>query len=116
MEKRKYTFKEWIEKGKEIFGTEDRKKWKFRCPSCGFVQSLEDFIKAGTKEEDALGMIGFSCVGRVMQEKGEFLKDKKQPCNYAGGGLIGLNPVTIITPDGTEHNYFEFEEVKANSP
>ena len=110
----KITFKEWIEKGKEIFGTDDRRLWKFKCPSCGFVQSFQDFLDAGATEDDSLGMIGFSCVGRVMEKKGQFLKDKKQPCNYAGGGLIGLNPVTIIAPNGTEHNYFEFAEVSAD--
>lgn len=108
--KTELTFEEWNNKGNEIFGTKNRNLWKFKCPACGFVQSFEDFIKAGATEDESLGMIGFSCIGRVMEEKGQFLGDKKQPCNYAGGGLIGLNPITIITPDGKKHNYFDFAE------
>lgn len=111
--KTELTFEEWKNKGKDMFGTADRKKWKFKCPSCGFIQTFEDFIKAGATEDEAYGMIGFSCVGRVMKEKGQFLKDNKQPCNYAGGGLIGLNPLTITTPDGEKHKFFNFAELNS---
>jgi hypothetical protein len=110
-QKTKLTFEEWKNRGKEIFGTEDRRLWKFKCPACGFIQSFEDFIKAGATEEETFDMIGFSCVGRVMKEKGQFLQDKKQPCNYAGGGLFRLNPLTIITSDGLEHSFFDFAEL-----
>jgi hypothetical protein len=110
--KTEFTFEEWKNKGKELFGI-DRKKWKFKCPACGFIQTFEDFIKAGATEDEAYGMIGFSCVGRVMKEKGQFLKDSKQPCNYAGGGLITLNPLTITTPDGEKHNFFDFAQLNS---
>ena len=109
-EKKKITYEEWLEEGKKKFGTEDKRKWKFICPSCGHVQCFEDFISAGATEEEASGMIAFSCVGRVMEEKGEFLKDKKKPCNYAGGGLFRMNPTQITAPDGSVNNYFAFAE------
>jgi hypothetical protein len=30
------------------------------------------------------------------------------PCNYAGGGLFRLNPVTVVDPDGIENHAFDF--------
>jgi hypothetical protein len=35
---------------------------------------------------------------------------KGGPCGYAGGGLIKLNPVVIVFPDGRKINVFEFAE------
>jgi len=49
-----------------------------------------------------------------MKIKGEFLKNNKQPCNYTGGGLIGINPITIIYPDGEKHNFFDFADSLIN--
>ena len=33
-----------------------------------------------------------------------------QPCNYSGGDLFRLNPVTVVFPDGEKHQVFEFAE------
>jgi hypothetical protein len=105
---KKLTYEEWEKIGTQLYGN-DKKEWKFKCPSCGFVQTFNDFIKAGATKEQAQGMIGFSCIGRVMEEKGEFLgkKQKSKACNYAGGGLFRINPVTIVC-DGKEQGYFDF--------
>jgi hypothetical protein len=110
---KKLSYEEWENTGTQLYGS-DKKEWKFKCPSCGFVQTFNDFLKFTTKEE-AQGMIGFSCIGRVMEEKGEFLGKKKKgsPCNYAGGGLFRINPVIIVS-EGKEQGYFDFaDELKS---
>lgn len=35
---------DWLAEGEKLFGTDPR-KWKFKCPNCGHVQSMEDFIE-----------------------------------------------------------------------
>ena len=109
-EEKKLIYEEWEKIGKRLYG-DDKKEWRFKCPSCGFVQTFNDFLKAGATKEDAQGMIGFSCIGRVMDKKEEFLGKKKdgKPCNYAGGGLFRINPITIIS-EGKEQGYFDFAE------
>lgn len=88
----------------------DMMKWKFVCPVCGTVASVEDYKKAGVPE----GAVGFSCIGRYLPDSQEAFGKKPVvkgvPCNYAGGGLFGLNPFEV---DGV--NYFDFapQEVKS---
>jgi hypothetical protein len=98
------THAEWIEKGTELFGN-DQMQWQFVCPSCGHVASIQDWKNAGARITQA----AFSCVGRFMSSP-KSLGQKPGPCDYAGGGLIGLNPVTVIFSDGDKVNVFDFWE------
>jgi hypothetical protein len=109
----KVTLEEWRTRASELFG-EDPMKWKFVCPVCKHVASVEDWKNAGAPQDSA----GFSCIGRwagVNKEKakGNFGPNGvagKGPCNYAGGGLFKLNPVTVFDPDGHEMQCFAFAE------
>jgi hypothetical protein len=99
-----YTHAEWLAEAKRRFGKSPA-GWKFVCPSCGYVASGQEYKDAGAPIES----IGFSCVGRwKLPAKQAFDPKGKGPCNYAGGGLIRLNPVKVVTPDGSEHEVFEF--------
>jgi len=105
----KVTHEEWEKQAKEIFG-DDYMGWAFKCPVCGHVATVKDYKEAGATE----GAVGFSCVGRWL-DKSEDAFDvpvgetaQRGPCNYAGGGLIRLNPVTVIFPDGKEMQVMEF--------
>lgn len=93
---------EWTAIGIKRFGA-DQMKWKFKCPACGHVASVQDYKNAGAPATT----VAFSCIGRYLQDKPReaFAKKGEGPCNYAGGGLFGLNPIEV---DG-EH-YFEFAE------
>lgn len=104
----KYTLAEWRAKAAELFG-EDWMKWKFVCPVCGHIASVQDWKDAGAPVQSA----AFSCVGRWAGASAAVAKAKesavgpngirgKGPCNYAGGGLFKLNPVTVVDPDGVE--------------
>lgn len=95
------TKNEWLLQGQTLFG-KNIMQWKFKCPCCGHIASVEDYQKAGAPER----AVGFSCIGRWLEVRKEAFdhKDKRKiPCNYAGGGLIQINPVEI---DG--QRFFEF--------
>lgn len=100
------TYEEWNMEGERLFGP-NRMKWRFVCPSCGHVASIQDWKDAGATEKQA----AFSCIGRNLRSKKEMFDKTGGPCNYAGGGLIGINPVTVIDGDRT-HRLFAFAEGK----
>jgi len=114
----KYTLAEWRAKGAALFG-DNFMKWKFVCPVCGHVASVQDWKDAGAPVTSA----AFSCVGRWAGPHPEVHKGTfgpngipgKGPCNYAGGGLFGLNPVLVIDPDGVELRAFAFAEAASNA-
>ena len=75
------------------------------------MASIADWKAAGATQ----GEIAFSCVGRHLPNAGEF-GQRPGPCNYAGGGLFAINPVTVAYPADAhgaagEHRVFEFAEV-----
>jgi hypothetical protein len=95
---------QWKKEGNELFGP-DIKNWKFKCPNCGHVQTLQNFIDAGIKEPE--NKFYFSCIGRWTDGKGE-IGNKKSPCNYTLGGLFVFCKTKIIAEDGKEVPIFEF--------
>ena len=99
-----YTESEWYAEGRRRFG-DDMKQWRFVCPCCGHIAKAGDWIDAGAER-----MAAFSCIGRVAGAKREAFGTGEGPCNYAGGGLFGLNPVKVTHPDGSSNSYFAFAE------
>jgi len=83
----------------------------FRCPVCHFRQSYDDYVKSGAKP----GQIGFICIGRLYPTckiafGGSKNKKKDGPCNYTGGGLFRLNPITVTFGDGQSTQLFDFAD------
>ena len=108
---RKLTYTEWRSEGERRFGA-DHMGWRFRCPSCQAVVTPADYKAAGAPDS----AVAFSCVGRWMPEaQARIGESGKGFCNYAGGGLFKLNPVTVTDPEGREHQVFEFAESKQES-
>ena len=109
----KYTLAAWRAKAADLFG-EDLMKWKFICPVCRHVASVQDWKDAGAPVQSA----AFSCVGRWSGANPKTAKgdigpngiEGKGPCNYAGGGLFQLNPVVVVDSDGVELKAFAFAE------
>ena len=97
---RKTTEAEYKNDAIRLFGV-DTQAWRFVCPACGHVASVADYLEAGAPEN----AIGFSCVGRWLHESTGAFEQKRGPCNYAGGGLIKINPVEI---EGRGH-FFELD-------
>lgn len=103
------THEEWRAEAVRLFGA-DPKKWRFVCPACGHVASVQDRL-----DVDARTAVAFSCVGRwTGAARPAFGAGAGAgPCNYAGGGLFGLNPVTVTYPDGASQDVFAFAEPEA---
>ena len=91
---------EWHAEGVRLFG-DDEMQWRFECPACGHVATVQDYKDAGASVE----AVAFSCVGRWMENPRDAFGEGEGPCNYAGGGLIGLNPVII---EGRAGRVFDF--------
>lgn len=93
---------DWRAEGAALFGPED--SWAFVCPACKHVATVRQWLDAGATP----GEIGFSCIGRRTGGRSAFYDRGAGPCDYAGGGLIGLNPVRVITTDGTVQQMMEW--------
>lgn len=91
---RTVSLQEYFDECIDRFGP-NRDNWKFVCPSCGHVASVADYKAAGAQDA-----IGFSCIGRWTGATQQAFQEGPGPCNYAGGGLICLNPVRVVSPDG----------------
>ncbi len=98
-EVRRITKQEWLDEGERLFGA-DMWCWQFVCPSCGHVQSPEDFRQykdQGATPDDAR----FNCIGRF---NGHIHVDAfggpgSGPCNYTSGGLLNISPVRVTDRD-----------------
>lgn len=104
---RAITYQEWEIEGEVLYG-KDRDDWRFECPSCGVVTAIRRWRELGAPA----GAFGFSCEGRWAGEHtvvGKLLGDIR-PCNYAGGGLLCINPITILMSDGSSRVMFPFAE------
>lgn len=95
------THAEWLFEGTKRFGP-NQDAWRFVCPSCGFVASVQDWKDAGAE-----GAIAFACIGRWRPVHMEIF-GKPGPCNYTGGGLFALNPVHVIFENGETTHVFDF--------
>lgn len=102
---KRYAVAEWLAEGRRRFG-DDQSAWRFVCPSCGHVASVADYKVAGAPE----GAVAFSCVGRFLPKREDAFQPGKGPCNYAGGGLFRVNPVTVVRDDGAESYVFDFAD------
>jgi len=103
---------QWRAEASRLFGP-DPLKWRFVCPSCGHVAAVEDWRNAGAKDTQAT----FSCVGRYIgADDSHTFKRNGGPCTYAGGGLIGLNPVAVRGETGAITRVFAFADETSAAP
>jgi hypothetical protein len=94
---------DWRAEAVRLFGV-DAMAWRFVCPGCGHVASAADWKAAGAPSR----AIAYSCVGRWLPDARDWLHGKGPgPCNYAGGGLFGINPVAVDR-DGITSHVFAF--------
>lgn len=103
-EKLQMSSEQWYAEGTRLFG-ENKMQWKFKCPACSHVASVQDYKDAGAPQT----AVGFSCIGRWLEDCSEAF-DPGSPCNYAGGGLIQINPVVVDMGEDDWMCVFEFAE------
>ena len=104
--KKEQTLKEWQEEAKRLFG-DNAKQWKFKCPACGHVASVQDFLNVGADANSAYQ----ECIGRHTG-KGSPKKGDTSGCNWAAYGLFKTmgKGRTVIADDGTKVEVFDFAE------
>ena len=107
--------KEWLAEGRELFGR-DILKWKFRCPMCGHVASVQDFKDAGAEDPNDSFQ---ECIGRYRGAGAPSAPDgNPDGCNWAAYGLFGIpndKGRLVMAEDGKVLEVFDFarEEVPA---
>ena len=107
--------KEWLAEGRELFGR-DIMKWKFRCPMCGHVASVQDFKDAGAEDPNDSFQ---ECIGRYRGAGAPGAPDgNPDGCNWAAYGLFGIpnnKGRLVMAEDGKVLEVFDFahEEVQA---
>lgn len=83
----KLDYEVWIEKAKEFFG-KDSFDWKFKCPSCNHVQSINLMLQhnPSLKAEEIQNSVFFNCEGRYTERYG---------CDWSLGGLFQIHKVEV---------------------
>lgn len=99
---------EWMALGKKLYG-EDMLKWKFKCPSCGHIQTPEDFRPFKDKGASP-NTAYFDCIGRWLPEATGTMFNKKSPCDYTLGGLFKLSTRVVVDEKGARHATFMFAD------
>ena len=102
----KQPLQEWLEEGKQKYG-EDVKKWKFKCPACGHISSVQDFVDVGGDANNAYQ----NCIGRFNGKGKGGGKDEGFGCDWAAYGLFGtLGKGRFVANEGKEIDVFDFAD------
>lgn len=105
VETRRVNLADFIAEAEQLFG-KDRAGWRFVCPGCGHIASVQNYKDAGAPE----GAVGFSCVGRWLGNGRDWVgQEGPGPCDYTTGGLINISPIILIDNEGKEHSYFDLD-------
>lgn len=89
---------EFLAEAKKRFG-ESTRCWKFVCPMCGTVQSVQQLLDA------VHGYIGYSCIGRFtgMGDEGIAAHNRGEPwdggCNWTLGGFLRCHTLEVTLSD-----------------
>lgn len=98
-----YLYEDWVTELKKRFG-DDPKKWQFVCPSCGNIQTIQDFIDYNIENPE--GKVYYNCIGRYVQGKG---------CDWTLGGLLKIHS-TVVIQNGRPVPVFDMASVKEAEP
>jgi len=106
---------EFLAEARKRFGPKVR-DWKFVCPACGTVQSVQQLLDAGLSKEDVQSVIGYSCIGRFTNQDGGGIEAKhrgepwNKGCNWTLGGLLRIHTLEVDCGDGEMRPAFELAE------
>lgn len=88
---------EWLADLKSKYG-DDQNQWRFKCPSCGWIQCKQDFIDAGIELSGDQHMN--NCIGRWVSDRG---------CDWSLGGLFQIHKTAVLWR-GSVYPIFETAE------
>ena len=87
----------WLQKAKDLFG-KDPLDWKFKCVSCGNIQTARDFIEADFKTGRAMQLVYQECIGRHVKGRG---------CDWTLYGLLSIHELEV-EHEGSRIPVFKF--------
>ena len=97
---------EWQAQGTVLFGP-DVDKWRFVCPSCGQVQTRQDWLDLGMNPRQVDQRLAFTCIGRWSRSPDTvpaFEPSAGAGCMYVGDRGPNISPtVVVISTDPLEH-------------
>lgn len=117
--KQTITQDEFLAEARRRFGPNVR-DWKFVCPACGTVQSVQQLLDAGVPKEKIDGVIGFSCIGRFTGQGDAGIAAKhrgenwQKGCNWTLGGLLQIHGLEVLI-DGKPRPTFNLAEATEQS-
>lgn len=94
-------------------GTKDLAAIAFRCPACNTVQNAHDLFAAGVGGTfgEVEKFLAYSCIGRWTNAGPATRESKPQEgkhgCDWTLGGLLRIQELIVVGPDGEEHPRFE---------
>lgn len=122
---KRITQAEFLADAERRFGPKAR-NWKFVCPACGTVQSVEQLrtaiMAAGGGPDDWQRYVGFSCIGRFTGagDSGISAHRRGKPwgkgCNWTLGGLLHIHTLEVIMEDGHNRPTFDFADPLYHGP
>ncbi len=105
------TLEQWQAEMKSRFTSSE--ECAFKCPACGRVSTVKDFIDAGGQFDDAPQ----ACIGRINGKGTKNQRDEGFGCNWAAFGLFGTmgKGRKVTFPDGTSCEVFDFAPTEATT-
>ena len=107
-ESKTMTQEDWLAEGRRRFG-EDFMNWKFVCPMCRHIASIQDFKEAGADNPNCAYQ---ECIGRYIG-KGSPVSGDSSGCNWAAYGFFGIpngKGIIVIAEDGIGIECFDFAD------
>ncbi|OKI50320.1 VVA0879 family protein [Streptomyces sp. MJM1172] len=96
----------WRSLGLQLFGTDDWRRWRVVCSSCGYIQSPAEF--AALDHEEVRPEFAFSdCIGRYLEGYEDDAPDAF-PCNTVTWGFIPLGHYRVNWAAGNQGQVFRF--------
>ena len=104
MAQRILNYEDWREEGVRRFGL-DVMDWRFVCPVCGHVASIQEWTDVGIRSGAATKCIGL-WIGAQREAVGG---EGPGPCNYTGDDMPARDTVLVTMPNGSGHYLLDFE-------
>lgn len=93
---------DWLKQAEDRFGS--IKNAKFVCPSCGHIQGVGEFLRAGLDVNES-----YQCCASRFPE----LHYKNDKCKWTTGGLLNIGGLSVLNENTLKIvNVFDFTENK----